>query len=44
MLEKALEDDKINKMLKDYEFQKNIGNENNILEWFKEMYNVTETN
>ncbi len=42
MLEKALEDDKINKMLKDYEFQKYIGDEKNILEWFKEMYKVTE--
>lgn len=40
MLEKVLEDSEINEMLENFQFQKNIGENKNIFEWFQEAYNV----
>ena len=42
MLEKVLEDSKINEMLESFEFQKIIGENKNIFEWFQEAYNIEE--
>ncbi len=42
MLEKVLDDSKVNEMLESFEFQKIIGENKNIFEWFQEAYNVEE--
>ena len=40
MIEIVLEDSEINKMLEEFDFQKNIGENKDIFEWFQEVYSV----
>ena len=42
MLEIVLKDTQIQKMLTDFNFQKNIGEENDVFEWFQEAYKIKE--
>lgn len=42
ILEIVLKDTQIQKMLTDFNFQKNIGEENDVFEWFQEAYKIKE--